>query len=128
VNGIINDVVRVDGVFEVAGDLLHGKTSPLLVLPQAHVHLVGEGKAKEDGCKEHLDGDEEVLVGGGSDSAQQVEPLQDGQDEACRQREEIERMKERIYFIGTFAIGDVAIKTVTIGTVMWLGASVYKCA
>ena len=66
----------------------------MLVLPQAHVHLVGEGEAKEDGSEEHLDGDEEVLVGGGSDGAQQVEPLQDGQEEACGQREEIGRIKE----------------------------------
>jgi len=46
--------VRVDGVLKVVGDLLQRETSPLLVLPQTHVYLVGEGKAKENGRKASL--------------------------------------------------------------------------
>lgn len=65
VNGVIDDVVGIQSVPEVAGDLLHGDAPTLIVLTKVHVGFVGESETKENSCKEHLDGDEKVLVGSG---------------------------------------------------------------
>lgn len=60
------------------------------VQPLIHVDFVGEGVTQSDGCEEHLDADDEVLVTGGNRSlahgeVRRVDPgdcaalLQDGQ-------------------------------------------------
>ena len=84
-NGVIHDIMRVNGVLEVACDLLHGQASSLLVLPEIHVDLVREGKAEKESSEEHLDGDQEVLVSGRRDGAEKLKPLQDGEEKTCTQ-------------------------------------------
>ena len=54
----------IECVSEVICDSLDRHTPAQSVLPQLHVGAVGEGESEEDSCKQHLYGDEEVLIGG----------------------------------------------------------------
>ena len=62
-DGIVDNIVRVESILEMAGDLLHGDAPAFIILPQLPVWPVGEGEFEEDSCQEHLNCDEVVLIG-----------------------------------------------------------------
>lgn len=62
VDRILDNVVGVHGLLEAAGDALHGSTATLGIKSLVHIHLVCEGMAQGDGCKEHLHTNDEVLI------------------------------------------------------------------
>lgn len=59
---ILDDVVGVHGFLEAAGDALHGSTTTLCIKSLVRIHLVCEGMAQGNGCKEHLHTNDEVLI------------------------------------------------------------------
>lgn len=53
----------------------------MLVFAKVHVELVREGETEQNSCKEHLNGDEEVLIGSRSvETLKEVKPLEDSQE------------------------------------------------
>ena len=51
VYSVVHDIVRVQRVPEVAGDLLHGDAPALIVFTKVHVGFVGKGESEEDSSK-----------------------------------------------------------------------------
>ena len=74
----------IQSVLEVVGHFLDGDPPAHPILAQVHVWPVRERKAQQNGCKQHLDGDQEVLVG--CRDAGVIEcrrPVENGQEKAC---------------------------------------------
>ena len=85
VDGVVDNVFGVQGVLKVGRDLLHGH--PVGTPVQKDIRFVGEGEEEEDGGKEHLDSDHEVVVGRRLQGVREVDkgyPMKNCQQEACK--------------------------------------------